>query len=81
MSSGKNITKGRFGLVCIPAYFKALSASNIINGFRSTSINLFDPNAIPKEAYGPSTISFQEDTWTCNDNTELDCGLVCKQVI
>ncbi len=36
------ITKGRFSLVCTPAYFKALSASNIINGFQSTGIYLFD---------------------------------------
>ncbi len=54
------ITKGRFDLVCTTAYYQALSASNIINGFWSTGIYLFDPNAIPEEAYGPSAVSFQE---------------------
>ena len=54
------ITKARFGSICTPAYNKALSLTNISNGFRTTGIYPFDPTAIPEIAFAPSTVTFQE---------------------
>lgn len=70
------ITKARFGLVCTPAYNQALTVTNIASGFRATGIYPFDPNVIPEEAYGPSTITFHDDTEAGDLPIPLDSSIV-----
>ncbi|XP_076824884.1 uncharacterized protein LOC143470554 [Clavelina lepadiformis] len=54
------ITKSRFGSLCTPAFYKAVSMSNISNGFRATGIYPYDSSAIPDVAFAPSSLTFQE---------------------
>ena len=65
------ITKARFGSICTPAYNKALSITNICNGFLATGIYPFDPDAIPDIAFAPSTVTFQEQSPTFHFNEEM----------
>ena len=70
------ITKARFGSICTPAYNKALSITNISNGFRTTGIYPFDPTAIPEIASAPSTVTFQEQSSISQPNEEMEPSLV-----
>ena len=65
------ITKARFGSICTPAYNKALSITNICNGFRATRIYPFDLDAIPDIAFAPSTVTLQEQSPTSYPNKEI----------
>ena len=65
------ITKARFGSICTPAYNKAISITNVCNGFRATGIYPFDPNAIPDIAFAPSTVTFQEQSPTSHFSEEM----------
>ena len=65
------ITKARFGSICTPAYNKAISITNVCNGFRATGIYPFDPDAIPDIAFAPSTVIFQEQSPTSHFSEEM----------
>ena len=65
------ITKARFGSICTPAYNKAISITNVCNGFRATGIYPFDPDAIPDIAFAPSTVTFQEQSPTSHFSEEM----------
>lgn len=49
------LTKKLFGKVFSAVWDKCMTMSNIKAGFRATGIYPYDPEAIPKEAFAPST--------------------------
>ena len=56
----RQVNKDRFGKIFTPAWYKALTPTNVINGFKSTGLYPFDEDAIPPEAFAPSDITFRD---------------------
>lgn len=59
----RRMTKDRFGLVFTPTWNKCMSIDNITNGFRSTGIYPYNPNAIAETAFAPSLPTHQENPY------------------
>jgi len=56
----RQVNKERFGKIFTSAWYKALTPTNVINGFKSTGLYPFDKDVIPPEAFAPSDITFRE---------------------
>jgi hypothetical protein len=57
LHSDRAITKPRFNKIFSKVWPLCTSPVNIQSGFRSTGIYPFDPDAIPEEAFDPSTLT------------------------
>lgn len=53
----RSITKQRFGAIFSAVWDRALIPANIKSGFQATGIYPFNPDAIPVEAFAPSSIT------------------------
>jgi len=60
LHADRQVNKDRFGKIFTPAWYKAMTPMNVINGFKATGIYPFNKNAIPPEAFAPSDITFRE---------------------
>jgi len=56
----RQVNKERFGKIFTPAWYRAMTPANVINGFKSTGLYPFDKDSIPPEAFAPSDITFQQ---------------------
>ena len=61
---GISITKHCIAALTNKPYVKAMSAENLVSGFRKTGIFPFDSDAITKDSLAPSTIYREQDTCT-----------------
>lgn len=53
----RRLTKERFAHVFTPVWEMSMTVANITSGFRATGIYPYNADAIPEEAFAPSTIS------------------------
>ncbi|KAJ8945036.1 hypothetical protein NQ318_019031 [Aromia moschata] len=73
----RTLKKERFGVVFAKVWQQCMSISNIQNGFRSTGIYPFDPQVIPENAFGPSTLTHkQQPIESTNSDAEDNIPLI-----
>ena len=54
----RQVNKARFGKIFTPAWYKAMTPANVINGFKSTGLYPFVKDVIQPEAFAPSDMTF-----------------------
>ncbi|KAJ2951388.1 hypothetical protein O0L34_g13531 [Tuta absoluta] len=53
----RTVNKTSFNVILSKVWPKCMTISNITSGFRATGLYLYDPDAIPEEAFAPSALS------------------------
>lgn len=53
----QKLTKMRFNKKFTKVWSRCMTQKNIVNGFRTTGLYPYNPNAIPEEAYAPSILT------------------------
>jgi hypothetical protein len=57
----RSITKQRFGIIVSIVWDKCMTPANIKSGFAATGIYPFNSDALPPEAFAPSSITERKD--------------------
>lgn len=58
----RKFNKTSFNIVFSEVWFKCMTQSNIINGFRAVGLYPFDPEVIPESAFAPSVLTERPTT-------------------
>ena len=55
-NKSRDVRKSDFGTIFSRVWTRAMTASDIMSGFRAAGIYPFDPHVIPEEAFAPSAV-------------------------